>query len=120
VPKQGGVIFMAVPDKRETFDRDREITTIDHVLRDHHEGPQISRAQHYEEWARDVDHADDVQSHAQALREESYSIHFHVWTPGAFRDLLEHARTAEQMPFVIEEVVQNGFEFIVVLRKTQH
>ena len=119
VLKPGGVIFMAVPEKRRTFDRDRQVTTIDHLVRDHREGPETSRPQHFEEWARDVDHADDVAAHAQALMEQAYSIHFHVWTCDAFRDLLEHARAGEQMPFSIEEVVENGFEFIVVLRKTQ-
>jgi SAM-dependent methyltransferase len=119
VLKPGGVIFMAVPDKRRTFDRDRQVTTIDHLVRDHRDGPEISRAQHYGEWARDVDHADDVPAHAQALMEQAYSIHFHVWTRDAFYDLLEHARTHEHLPFSIEQAVENGFEFIVVLRKTQ-
>jgi predicted SAM-dependent methyltransferase len=119
VLKPGGVIFMAVPEKRRTFDWERQVTTIEHLVRDHREGPETSRAQHYEEWARDVDHADDVRAHAQALMEQAYSIHFHVWTREAFQDLLEQARIHEQMPFSIELAVENGFEFIVVLRKTQ-
>lgn len=118
VLKPGGILYMAVPDKRQTFDIDREVTPIDHIVRDRREGPLVSRAEHYADWARHVDKAEDVAAHAQALMERSYSIHFHVWTPEAFRELLQHARDEEGLPFDVEELVQNGFEFICILRKT--
>jgi len=53
VIKLGGVLFLAVPNKTETFDRDRPVTgSLAHLLRDHEEGPDISRRQHFEEWVR--------------------------------------------------------------------
>ena len=39
VLKLGGVLYLAVPDKRFTFDADRPCTTIDHIMRDFSEGP---------------------------------------------------------------------------------
>jgi len=118
VLRPGGVIFMAVPDKRHTFDLDREVTTIEHLARDHREGPAVSRAGHYEDWARHVDRAVDVPARARELMEQGYSIHFHVWTSEAFAELLEYARREERLPFVVEELVPNGHEFIVVLRRS--
>lgn len=117
VLRPGGVLYLAVPDKRHTFDLYREVTPLAHVVRDRREGPAWSRATHFEEWARHVDNADDVEARARELEEMDYSIHFHVWTPEAFTELLEHARDVEGLPFEIAETRSNGHEFIAVLRR---
>jgi SAM-dependent methyltransferase len=52
VLRPGGVLYLTLPDARETFDAPRKRTTVEHLLRDHHEGPQVSRREHYEECAR--------------------------------------------------------------------
>lgn len=117
VLRPGGVLYLAVPDKRETFDRERAVTPIEHLVRDRDEGPAWSRRAHFEDWARHVDKADDVDGHATKLMEEDYSIHFHVWTLEAFRDLLEYARREMRLPFELLELVPNTGEFIAVLRK---
>ena len=118
VLRPGGVLYLAVPDKRRTFDVDRDVTPLDHVLRDLNEGPDWSRAQHFHEWAQYVDRAPDVGAHAAKLMQEDYSIHFHVWTPDAFTELLEHARDELAMPFAIEQLESNQHEFIAVLRRS--
>lgn len=41
-----GILYMAVPDKRHTFDRDRPVTPLVHLIRDHREGPEWSRHSH--------------------------------------------------------------------------
>jgi SAM-dependent methyltransferase len=113
VLRDGGTIYLAVPDRRRTFDADRQPTTLEHIIRDHHDG-------HLEEWAQLVEKvpAREVQARAGALNQENYSIHFHVWTPDEFRALLEHARHEEKLPFEIEELQRNGHEFIAILRRT--
>jgi SAM-dependent methyltransferase len=117
VLKPGGILYLGVPDKRRTFDRDREITSVAHIARDRREGPGVSRTEHYEDWARHVERSPDVQARARLLMDDDYSIHFHVWTPDAFRALLEHARSEESLPLRIEEMVPNRDEFIAILRK---
>jgi predicted SAM-dependent methyltransferase len=117
VLRPGGVLYLAVPDKRRTFDVDREVTSLSHVLRDLEEGPDWSRATHYREWAVHVDKAADAEGNAAKLLADDYSIHFHVWTPVAFGELLEHARDVLGMPFSIEELQGNGHEFIAILRR---
>ncbi len=49
--KPGGILFYAVPDKRFTFDFRRADTPLEHMIRDHEEGPERSRAEHYDEWS---------------------------------------------------------------------
>ena len=55
VLRPGGVLFMAVPDARAGIDVARPRTPFAHVLADHREGPDRSRAAHYREWAELVD-----------------------------------------------------------------
>jgi predicted SAM-dependent methyltransferase len=118
VLRPGGILYVAVPDKRHTFDIDRDVTPLGHLIRDRQDGPSWSRDQHYLEWARHVDKASDPEAHARELESADYSIHFHVWTPDAFVELLDHARTVEELPFETVELVPNGFEFIAVMRRT--
>jgi predicted SAM-dependent methyltransferase len=119
VLRPGGVLYLAVPDRHHTFDVDRVPTPVDHIVRDHRDGPAWSRPIHQEEWARLVEKvaAEDVPERVRWLEDHDYSIHFHVWDPDEFRLLLEFARDQERLPFTIEQVARNGHEFIAVLRR---
>lgn len=118
VIRPGGVLYLAVPDKRFTFDVDRPCTTIDHLMRDFTEGPEWSRRQHFEEWTRLVNkNTDETQVAAEVrhLMEINYSIHFHVWTAN---ELLEFITTVRGIvPFELELFLRNGFETLLILRK---
>ena len=117
VLKPSGVLYVAVPDKRFTFDVDRPPTSIEHVLRDFAEGPEWSKRQHFEEWSRLVNKAGEehVQSEAERLLATDYSIHFHVWRAA---DLLEFVATIQRfLQFELELFLRNGFENILILRK---
>jgi predicted SAM-dependent methyltransferase len=117
VLRPGGVLYLAVPDKRYTFDADRPVTQTDHLLRDHREGPQASRRGHYEEWARLVDRVEEPEAHATALLERGYSIHFHAWTQNELLDLLRTTADELELDFDLELMLKNGLEVIFVLRK---
>ncbi len=52
VIKPGGIVYLAVPDKRYTFDKDRPITSIDHLMRDYRDGGQRSKKDHFDEWVK--------------------------------------------------------------------
>ena len=69
---------MGVPDKRYTFDIDRPLTTLDHLIRDYKEGPEWSRLGHYEEYVRLVDKFPEAQvaERMQHLLDIDYSIHY--------------------------------------------
>jgi SAM-dependent methyltransferase len=120
VLRPGGVGFYAVPDKRYTFDVRRPVTPVAHVAADHREGPERSRREHFLEWARLVDDVPGDRAEAEAARLDAQgaSIHFHVWTPDAFAELLVHCRSDAGLSFEIEVLVPVRREFIAIVRKT--
>ena len=118
VTKPGGVVYVAVPDKRRSFDAPRPTTPTEHVLRDHELGPEVSRVQHYEEFARVVEgipQGELPEYVSAALENERYHMHFHVWTHDSFLELLDALR--EPLGFEIAEARSNAHESIVVLRR---
>lgn len=119
VLRPGGVIYMAVPDCRLTFDRDRPLTPFQHLARDHTEGTEWSRRDHYEEWARLVDgvRAGEVSTRARDLQDHSYSIHFHVWTPVSFLEFLVATRREFEIPLEVDALERNDHEFVVIMRR---
>jgi SAM-dependent methyltransferase len=120
VLREGGTLYLAAPDRRRTaFDRDRAETTLDHLLRDHEEGPEWSRAKHYEEWSRFAIKvpSEEVVEHAAALEAQDYSIHFHTFTLTSFLALILHCREAYGLPFEVLATETNNHEFIVIARR---
>ena len=100
VLRTGGALYLAVPDRRRTFDAVRSRTPLAHHLRDHEEGPAWSRRDHYRDWVRLVERFDeaDVEARAAQLAAEGASIHFHVWELEDFVTLVAHCREALGLP----------------------
>jgi predicted SAM-dependent methyltransferase len=125
--RPGGILFYAVPDKRYSFDFRREATTLEHMIRDHEEGPEVSRRRHYDEWGLHVTGTDaeraaatwpqKAEEIARALEAEDYSVHTHVFTEATFLRLLLDCRERFEEGFEIEATVRNGDEIIALLRK---
>nr|WP_233101960.1 methyltransferase domain-containing protein [Variovorax sp. IB41] len=103
VVRPGGMIFMAVPDKRYTFDLPRAVTSVEHAIRDHVWGPGVSRRAHYEEWLRVIDgkRGKELEALTEAFMRERTNIHFHVWTVTEMFALLLAARNEVGLPFDI-------------------
>jgi SAM-dependent methyltransferase len=121
VLREGGILYLAAPDRRRTsFDRDREETTLEHLVRDHEVGPEGSRSAHYDEWTRLAIRIpeDEATAHAAALEEQDYSIHFHTFTLTSFLALILRAREAYGLPLEVVATETNGHEFIVIARRT--
>ncbi len=125
--RPGGVLFYAVADKRYTFDFRREVTTLEHLIRDHEEGPEVSRRAHYDEWVLQVTGTDAERARpdwpesaaeiARALEAEDYSIRTHVFTEASFLALLLHCRERFDEGFEIEATCRDGDECVAVLRR---
>jgi SAM-dependent methyltransferase len=121
VLREGGILYLAAPDRRRTsFDRDRNETTIEHLVRDHEMGPEGSRSGHYDEWTRLAIRIpdDEAADHAAALKEQDYSIHFHTFTLTSFLALVLRARETYGLPLEIVASETNGHEFILIARRT--
>lgn len=121
VVRPGGVVYLTIPDKRHTFDRDRPSTTFEHVVQDHEQGPEISRHAHYEEVVRlgiKVQGESAIATTVAELEQQDFRIHFHCWSQTEFLQLLTGLQTRAGFPrFDVAEFVANEREMIVVLKR---
>lgn len=120
VLNRGGILYIALPDKRYTFDRDRPITSFDHLLKDYTHGPEQSKHEHFEEWVRLVNKIEEpiaAKKQLDMLISTDYSIHFHVWTQSEMLEMFLALQKQLQVAFDIEACLKNGGEFILILRK---
>jgi SAM-dependent methyltransferase len=120
VLKATGVLFMAVPDKRYTFDSQRPSTSFSTVKETYENGRRADRNQLYEQWARFVEmaHEDSVPVRSQQLMDEKYSIHFNVWDLDELLSFLLSSRAAFRLPLEILAAVTSDNENIVLLERT--
>lgn len=118
VLKTGGIVYISIPDKRFSFDMDREVTSFEHLENDYFNGPEKSKRDHYREWVtlvNKVDAADRVEENIDTLIEKKYSIHFHVWTQAEAIDLM--LKMQARFAFEILLVYRNENEIIFILQK---
>ncbi len=119
VVKSGGHVMYAVPDQRYTFDRDRALTSFDHLLTDLRDGPLAQRREHlvdYFTWVNRLS-GESLNAAVADYMDNGRDIHFHTWTLETF---CEHLRQAIAMKLIDASFLdfgQNGTEFIVVLKK---
>lgn len=116
VLKSGGVIFCAVPDKETSFDKDREVTALEHLIEEYTTG-ETNDFQHYFDWSDNVGEVEDSMATAKHLMKIGYSIHYHVWDKKAIQEFFNYL--AEIFPLSIERFEYNPdrAEFIYVMRK---
>lgn len=122
VLRPGGILYLAVPDKRGTFDRDRPLTRFKHLVRDYECGPAGSYERHVREYAALVDRQSgaELEARVRNLIARDYRIHFHVWTHETFGATLRRAVRLLSLPLESQAVVFNRklSESIQVLRKS--
>jgi SAM-dependent methyltransferase len=120
VLRPDGIAFLALPEKRSTFDKHRETTTLAHLLRDHEEGPDWSLPGHYDEWVRVVDGLTG-EAHEQKVRimlEQRANIHFHAWDFAAMLELFAYVEREESFHLAVETATLNNLvEVVWILRK---
>jgi SAM-dependent methyltransferase len=123
VLKPGGIIYLALPDQRLTFDRDRALTSLDHLLEEHrNHTAEANRWGHYLDWSSNVDKKGSAsEAHAADLMRRRYSIHFHVWRPDTFLEFFYAARRLVGLELDLLEFAPpetpDDIEFILILGK---
>ena len=120
VLKNGGVLYLAIPDKRFTFDRHRPDTPLDHLVKDYEKGSEWSKYGHYIEWAQYVNRLREeaeILDRAEQLMRIDYSIHFHVWSQASMWQFF--CMLGKMMPeqFEIEVCLKYQEEVIWIIRK---
>lgn len=120
VLKPGGIVYLAVPDMRFTFDSGRPVTGLQHLIRDYREGATRSREEHFKEWRTLVElkFRYDPERSVETLKDDSYSIHFHVWTFVEVLELIAYLKRDLGLGFEPEKLIFGKSEMIAILRKT--
>lgn len=120
----GGVLMLALPDKRFTFDAPRGRTSLDHLVKDFHsnEEPRDRNLSHLHDWATHVEHLRPGSMEWSRWVDEQYTrgyaVHNHVWIA---RDVLSLARYAGGWSVVaFDNTSVFTDEFLLILRKCAH
>lgn len=118
--KVGGILYLAVPDKRHTFDLRRPVTPYMTLKSAYLSGQRTGRDELFYEWCHLVYNLppDQASLRAQHLMEEDYSIHYNVWAASDFLNFLMSMRHDFQSPFELAAVVSSENETIVLLERT--
>ena len=119
VLRPDGIAYFAIPDKRFTFDKDRNVTTLEHLIRDHEDGPDVSLREHYEDWCHHVDklNGQEYSDKVELLLKLRSNIHFHVWEYQDMMALFHYLLGIEELRLRVEMSFLTGNEVIWVLRK---
>ena len=120
VVKVGGILFLAVPDKRHTFDLRRPVTPYAVLKNAYISGQRRGTAELFYEWAHLVYNLppEQAKTRAEQLIEEDYSIHYNVWATSDLLNFLMSAQHDFQSPFELVAVVSSENETIVLLERT--
>ncbi|MFN8671411.1 MAG: methyltransferase domain-containing protein [Candidatus Sericytochromatia bacterium] len=114
VLKNNGILYMAIPDKRYTFDKNRERTKLEHIIDEYLNCSYLkNREEHYLDFNNG--NIEDAKIQLQA----HYSIHFHIWQKEDLEELFSYIKNTLNFKFEIEEILYNYIENICILRKKE-
>jgi SAM-dependent methyltransferase len=116
----GGRLVLVVPDKTVTFDRDRAVTPIDHLLLDYVQPSRERDWEHYVEFFEKSFPQPDPIHAAKGPFAQGDDIHFHVWTYESFGELIDYV-CREIVPWSSvwsrPRLSQGDIEFYFILTK---
>lgn len=121
VLKNEGILYLSIPDKRFTFDKDRPATSLEHIKKDYFAGPAWSRQAAFEEYVRKVDKCTDELQAQQRIAHYlkiNYAIHFHTFTDLEVLELITVLQKELAVPCLLELILKSDHEIIVILRKS--
>ena len=75
VVRPNGFVYIVAPDKRFTFDKERELTSVTHLINDFENKVEKVEKAHYRSWLKTKENTKQVQNHYNTQAE----IHVHVW-----------------------------------------
>lgn len=92
IVRKGGLVVIACPDKRYTFDRNRDLTEFNHLLKEYEAGVSEVADDHYLDFLAGV-HPELMTSPPEVLAVHVQNVrqrreHAHVWDSASFREFL--------------------------------
>lgn len=133
VLRPGGIALVLLPDMRRTFDRDRPVTALDHIVREYEAQVTHVDDEHIDEFLRFTE--DDYQTSVAALTPEAReklfelhrqrSIHVHCWAEDDFQPVIDYAieTLGHHWEFadgiLTDDEGPEGIEFGYVMRRSE-
>lgn len=118
--KAGGVYVIVIPDKRFTFDRNRPLTTYEHLMRDLESGGEDTMQEAYLEHIRYVHTqfhppipAEDEQAELAKILAAKMDCHVHCWTRESFSEQVTMLLSGKPATIVFESNVENEAAFVI-------
>ena len=123
--KPGGIIWMAIPHRHYTFDVDRPLSSLEHLINDDVLPPDVRKTydfEHYLEWSESVckKSGEAIDQYAHQLAQSGEAIHFHTFDGTSFLRIISHIREKLLLPLDILAYVdasEKTGEFLIVLSK---
>jgi SAM-dependent methyltransferase len=122
--RSGGTLVLVVPDMARTFDRDRPLTSLDHLLLDHRSPDAERDRSHYEEFYRLAFRAPEAERAAKVEEEfrRRGDLHAHVWNYDTFGEMVRYvdanlAKWSSILSFPTLAHPQYDIEFYYTLTK---
>ena len=124
VIKAGGRLVISIPDKRFTFDKNRDITTLDHLWSEYDAGVNEVSDDHYVDFLHGVHphlatlSPSDMQIHIEGVRRRRE--HAHVWDSFAWEQFLTSVfEKCKIQAICLYKVTgdETNFEYFAVWRK---
>jgi predicted SAM-dependent methyltransferase len=119
-----GLLFMAIPDKRHTFDKNRSDTNIYHLLEDYHTN-NPTNLEHILEFRTLVNGLDFKKTYSDTLKEiknkKNTNLHFHVFSYPTFKNIIRGLLSLNIINYklgILEDSKKNASEMILILQKT--
>ncbi len=127
VIKPGGVLYLSVPLPKNSHDKNRQPTSISHIMSDfdllltNHKVFEKRRYDHFSEFVQSTTNGVDANPHAlqnkiNKLIAINYSIHFHVFDEATLLQMIDFV--SKMMNIKVVEFVKNEpEEFIFIIEK---
>lgn len=115
--KENGYIFLVIPDKEHTFDKPREVTTVDHLINDYKNDVKEADLDHYKDFYSNVyPHEPEEKVKKHYLSKQDF--HCHVFTRESILELfISLSILLDDINFKIIDIEQDGMNISILLKK---
>lgn len=128
VIKPGGILFLVLPHAERTFDRHRQLTTLEHHIRDFETVTGEHDDSHFTEMKEGWLKCEDIEELRKQyerdwgapiwdfdFRMKHNVLHYHVWTQDETVDVIKYIRL--KILYVVDVVAERNDSFLVIAKK---
>ena len=121
--KHGGHLLLVVPDMEKTFDSERKVTSLEHLIDDYLQHSHEKDLEHYVEFYtkthfRDFIGSENPEEFIARKHKERENIHFHTWTYESFKHMIDwHSSLKGWIIEFCHPTLDGGIEFYFILKK---